>query len=173
MSRRSLVLVLAACAVPATAQTFDFTAQRAAACITISNAQYRLAAPGERADYTLRLDPAATVPDVRLQLTASIDEADFVLIGDADGAPRCAGFAAARTIAIDPNAAAPDLTIAFARPDMPADYRIYVQGSAIAPDTAAALYAAAQIPARRLALRFRSSPQIAAGSARTSETKEH
>ena len=156
MSRRSLVLVLAACAVPATAQTFDFTAQRAAACITIVNAQYRLAAPGERADYTVRLDPAATVPDVRLRLTTSIDEADFVLIGDADSAPRCGDPAAARTIAIDPNAAAPDLTIAFARPDMAADYRIYVQASAIAPDTAAALYAAAQIPARRMAAANRS-----------------
>lgn len=149
MSRRSLVLVLAACAVPATAQTFDFTAQRAAACITIANAQYRLAAPGERADYTVRPDPAATVPDVRLQLTASIDEADFVLIGDRDSAPRCGDSAGTRTIAIDPKASAPDLTIAFARPDMPADYRIYVQGGAIAPDIAAALYAAAQIPARR------------------------
>lgn len=151
MSRRSLVLVLAACAVPATAQTFDFTAHRAAACITIANAQYRIAAPGERADYTVRLDSVATVPDVRLQLTASIDEADFVLIGENETAPRCGTAAGARTIAIDSNAAAPDLTIAFAAPAMPADYRIYVQGGAIAPETAAALYAAAQIPARRLA----------------------
>lgn len=152
MARRSLVLVLAAFAVPATAQTFDFTAHRAAACITIANAQYRLAAPGEQADYTVRLDPAAAVPDVRLQLTASIDEADFVLIGD-DAAPPCGTTAGARTIAMDPNAPAPDLTIAFARPDMPADYRIYVRGGAIAPEAAAALYAAAQIPARRLANR--------------------
>ena len=151
MSRRSLVLVLAACAVPATAQTFDFTAHRAAACITIANVQYRVAAPRERADYTVRVDPAAAVADVRLRLTAAIDEADFVLIDD-DAAPRCPAAAGARTIAIDANAPAPDLTIAFARPTMPADYRIYVHGGAIAPETAAALYAAAQIPARRLVL---------------------
>jgi len=156
VSRRSLVLVLAACAVPATAQTFDFTVHHAAACITIANAQYRLAAPGERADYTVRLDPAAAVPDVRLQLTASIDEADFVLIGESDAAPRCDDAPGTRTIAIDRSAPAPDLTIAFARPDMPADYRIYVQGGPIAPETAAALYAAAQIPARRLAAATRS-----------------
>jgi hypothetical protein len=143
--------VLAAFAVPATAQTVDLAVHRAAlACISIANASYRIAAPNERADFTVRLDPAAASPDVRVRLTSSADEADFVLIGDGDGAAPCHGTtSAAKTIRIDPHAPAPDLTVGFASAAAPAAYRIYVRGSAFAPEIAA-LYAAAQMPARRL-----------------------
>lgn len=151
MSRRSLVLVLAALAVPAAAETFDVAVQRSAACITIADARYRIAAPHERADYTVRVDPVAASPDVRIQLTASIDEADFVLIGDG-AAPSCRdGASSARAIKVDSSAPAPDLTIGFAPAPGAADYRIYLRGSTFAPEAVAALYAAARLSARQLA----------------------
>ena len=155
MSRRFLVLALAAFALPATAQTFDFPAfSSAAACISVANARYRLAMPGEWADYTVRLDPTAVAADVRVQLTASIDAADLVLIRDDRASAGCESGAAAaamstKTIRIDPNANAPDLTIALVSDDAGADYRIYLRGAALAPETAAALFAAAQAGTRR------------------------
>jgi hypothetical protein len=153
VSRRYLVLVLAAFALPATAQTFDFpAASNTSGCISVANARYRVARPDEWADYTVRVDPAATAADVRVHLTASIDAADLVLIGDDSVATGCesgsAGAMATRTIRIDPGATAPDLTIALVNDEAGADYRIYLQGSTLAPEAAAALFAAAQIGTR-------------------------
>ena len=146
MSRRSLVLVLAALALPATAQTFESSGRlSAAACISVANASYRIAAPGERADYTVRLDPAAATPDVRIRFDPSIDAADFVLVSDEGAASRCRDGAVIRTIRIDPAAETPDLTIGFTSDASEADYRIYLQGGAVAPEAAAALYAVAQL----------------------------
>ena len=152
VSRRSLVLVLAAFALPATAQTFDFPALSSApACISIANARYRLTRPDEWADYTVRLDPAAAAR-VRVQLTTSIDAADFVLIDDDHAATGCSAddiaADATKRIRLDPSATAPDLTIALVSDEAPADYRLYLRGSTLAPEAAAALFAAAQIKAR-------------------------
>jgi hypothetical protein len=146
------VLVLAAIAVPATAQTFDFSAQLSATpCITIADTQYRLATGDEYADVTVRIDPAAAAPDLWLALTDTIDEADFVLIGADAAAQRCRNDAVTRTVRIDRNAAAPDWTIGLVRGAAPADYRIYLRANAVAPEATAALYAAAQMSKRRFA----------------------
>ena len=147
VSRQSLVLLLLAIAVPATAQSFRLTATSAPVCVSIGDTSYRIAAPGERADYTVRIDPNAAAPDVRVRLTETIDEADFVFIEDGD-APRCAG---GKIVKIDPAAAAPDLTLGFVSSSAPSDYRIYVRARSVAPEAAAALYAAAHMRARRLA----------------------
>lgn len=139
--------MLAGCVLPAPAQTFDFIGHSSrAACITIAGARYRTAAPGERADYTIRLDPAAVAPDIRVALSGSIDTADLVLIGD--DAARCED-GSVRTVRIDPAAPAADLTVGFATATTPADYRIYLRETALAPETAAALFAAAQLPRHR------------------------
>jgi fructose-specific component phosphotransferase system IIB-like protein len=148
LRQRSLVLVALAIAVPATAQTFGFPVRETAAvCLSIGEASYRIAAPGEHADYVVRIDPAAAAPDVRVQLTGTIDEADFVFIDGSGSAAPCLG---GKTVKI--NAAGPaDLTVGFASSSAPADYRIYVRSRSLAPEEAAALYAAAHLPARRLA----------------------
>ena len=146
LRQRSLVLVLLAIAVPATAQTFGFSIREAPAiCLAIGDTSYRVARPGEHADYTVRIDPAAA-PDVRVALTATIDEADFVFV-EGSGETRCHG---GKSVKID--AAAPaDLTVGFASSSAPGDYRIYVRSRSLSPEAAAALYAAARLPARRLA----------------------
>jgi hypothetical protein len=147
LRQRFLVLVAIAIAVPATAQTFGFSVRATAAvCLAIGDASYRIAGPGEHADYTVRIDPAAAAPDIRVQLTEAIDDADFVFI-EGSGETRCHG---GKSVRID--AAAPaDLTVGFASSSAPADYRIYVRSRSLAPEAAAALYTAARLPARRLA----------------------
>ena len=147
LRQRFLVLAAIAIAVPATAQTFGFSVRATAAvCLAIGDASYRIADPGEHADYTVRIDPAAAAPDIRVQLTETIDDADFVFI-EGNGETRCRG---GKSVRID--AAAPaDLTVGFASSSVPADYRIYVRSRSLPPEAAAALYAAAHGPARRLA----------------------
>ena len=110
LRRRSLVLVAIAIAIPATAQTFGFSVDgTTAACLAIGDASYRIAGPSEHADYTVRIDPAAATPDIRVQLTGTIDDADFVFI-EGSGESRCQG---GKSVKVD--AAAPaDLTIGFA-----------------------------------------------------------
>ena len=156
VSRRFLVLVLAAFALPAAAQTFDLPVSSSAfACISVADTRYRVARPDEWPDYTVRRDPTAAAADVRVHLTASIDAADLVLVGDDRVTAGCwigaADATATKTIRIDANAPAPDLTIALVGDEASADYRIYLRGGALAPDTAAALFAAAQIGTRRAA----------------------
>ena len=121
---------------------------RPAACLAIGDATYRIAAPGEHADYTVRIDPAAAAPDIRIQLTETLDEADFVFVDDGGGA---ALPARQRSVKID--AAAPARShgrlreLRQRRPTI-ASTCAPVRSS---PEAAAALYAAAHLPARRLA----------------------
>jgi fructose-specific component phosphotransferase system IIB-like protein len=142
------VLVLAA-AVPATAQTFGFSLGSAPpVCLAIGNATWRLARSG--ADVTVRIDPAVATSNVRIKLVETADEADFIFVDDG-ATPACHGGSTIKSVKIDPAAAAPDLTLAFASASAPADYRIYVRSRWLAPEAVAALFAAAHMPARTLA----------------------
>lgn len=146
-----LALLLLAVAVPATAQTFGFPLGASApqACLSIGNATYRIAT-ASRADVTVRIDSAA--PDIRIRLDEVPDEADFVLVDDGNAPPACQhGASAIRNVKIDAAASAPDLVVGFAAASAPADYRIYVRSRWLAPETVAALFAAARVPMRTLA----------------------
>jgi fructose-specific component phosphotransferase system IIB-like protein len=140
-----------AVAVPATAQTFGFTlGPTPHACLSIGDASYRVTTGMLGADLTVRIDPAAAAPDIRVQLAETADEADFVFVDDGDAQPSCGG-ARAKTVKIDAAASSPDLVVAFAAVTAPADYRIYVRSRWLSPEAAAALFAASHAPARRLA----------------------
>jgi hypothetical protein len=144
----SAALVLAI-AVPATAQTFGFSLGAAEpACLPIGNATYRVT-NGARPDVTVRIDPAAAAPDVRVAIADTPDEADFVFVDDGS-APACSR--PFKTVRIDAAAPAPDLVVGWAAPETPAHYRIYVRSRFLDAETAAALFAAAHMPARRLSL---------------------
>jgi len=139
-----------AIAVPATAQTFGFSLGAAEpACLPIGNATYRIT-NSARPDVTVRIDPAAAAADIRVAIAATPDEADFVFVDDGD-APACSR-GPFKSVRIDAAAAAPDLVVGLAAPETPANYRIYVRSRFLAPETAAALFAAAHIPTRRLSL---------------------
>lgn len=146
LRQRSLVLLIVAVALPATAQTFRASVRETAPiCLAIGPENYRFAGAGEHADTVVRIDPAAT-PDVRIRFTETIDEADFVFVEGSGSAARCQG----KTVKVDTSAPA-DITVGFASASAPADYRIYVQSRSLSPETVAAFYAAARMPARRLA----------------------
>ena len=156
MARRVKILVflLLAVAVPATAQTFGFSIGASApqACLSIGNATYRVATNLVRADVTVRIDPAAVAPDIRIQMAEVPDEADFVLVDDGDAPPACQHSpSASKNVKIDAAATAPDLVVGFATASAPADYRIYVRSRFLPPEIVAALFAAARGPARTLA----------------------
>jgi len=140
-----------AVAVPATAQTFGFSIGASPlACLAIGGASYRIATNLQGADLTVRIDPAAEAPDLRIHLTATPDDADFVFVDDGDAPPACHGATRAKSVRIDPAVASPDLVIGFASPAAAADYRIYVRSRWLSPEAAAALFAAAHAPARNL-----------------------
>lgn|GEM_PF-3445754 len=139
--------VALAIAVPATAQTFGFSLGAAEpACMPIGNATYRIT-NSARPDVTVRIDPAAAAPDVRVAIADTPDEADFVFVDDGS-APACSR-GPFRHVRIDAAAAAPDLVVGLAAAETPANYRIYVRSRRLDAETAAALFAAAMLPPRR------------------------
>lgn len=139
-----LTLVLA---LPVAAQTFGLVAGSAPqACLTIGTKTYRLA--GRNADMTVRVDPAAAAPGLRITLADTPGDADFVLVDDGI-APNCRTGAIVKEVGIADGTAA-DLIVALVNEGAPADYRIYVRSRWIAPETAAALFAAARVPPRRM-----------------------
>ena len=146
---RILAGLTLAVALPAAAHTFAFSPGSAAeACLAIGKPTYRLARGA--ADVTVRIEPSAAAPNVRIQLAETPDEADFILVDD--GAPPACGAAAnVKNVSIAPGTTAVDLVVGLPSGSAPADYRIYVRSRWIAPETAAALFAAAHMPPRRLA----------------------
>jgi hypothetical protein len=147
VTRRFLGLLLLV-AIPATAQTFG-PGTSGPACLVIGNTTYRLAAPGARTDYTVRIDSSAPAPDIRIELTDTPDTADLVLVDDGAPPTACRGGAAVKNVKIDAEATAPDVTIGFAALAAPADYRIFVRSDGVEPMAAAALFAASRTAARK------------------------
>jgi hypothetical protein len=145
---RILAGLMLAVALPAAAHTFGFSPGSAPqACLAIGNTTYRLARTG--ADMTVRIDSTAAAPGLRVKLTETPEDADFVLVDD--GAPPACGGASTIKVGIAPDTGTSDLVIGFASGAAPADYRIYVRSRWIAPETAAVLFAAAHRPLQKLA----------------------
>jgi len=148
---RVFVALALAAVLPAAAHTFGFSPASHSACLAIGNTTWHLAATAA-ADVTVRIDPAAPAPGLRIRLAETPEDADFVLVDD--GAPANCRYAAnVKNVGIAPAAGAADLTVAFASGSAPADYRIYVRSRWIAPEMAAALFAAAHMPRRKTAAR--------------------
>jgi fructose-specific component phosphotransferase system IIB-like protein len=152
VGRRVLLLLLLAIAIPATAQTFSLTIGAVAppACLALGNASYRIVS-GARADYTVRIDPAAASPDIRIALSDTPDDADLVLVDDGEASPGCGSGTAAKNVSIDGEVASPDVTVGLATAPTAADYRIYVRSRDLEPMAAIALFAASKAAVRRLA----------------------
>ncbi|MCK9914116.1 hypothetical protein MXD81_33680 [Microbacteriaceae bacterium K1510] len=125
-------------AVPAGAAGVYFhTPSTTTPCFAAPTGAYRIA--DEAADYTVRIDDAAANPSLRLQVVDDPAIADFVLVDD--DAPACPSGARLKSVRIDPEAAAPDLTVALSR--APGDKKIYVNSARFSEQQAAALFAVA------------------------------
>lgn len=149
---RMLLLLLTGIAVPAAAFGFSIGTSEPSPCLLIGNTSYRLVTSGTRADYTVRIDPAAVSPDIRMHLADTPDEADFVLVDDGEASRGCGSSASpVRTVRIDAAAAAPDVVVSLTDAAA-ANYRIYVRAQDV-PAVAAAALAAVGHMARRHASR--------------------
>jgi hypothetical protein len=134
------LLLLAMIAGPAAAHTYF--SDDAGACFTSGSATFRVAAGGS-SDYKVRFIDGQARPDLRMQLVDDAAEADFVLVDDV-GMPTgnaCKGPGPVKTIAIDPSAAEPDVTVSLSPDAAAADYRIFVQSARFSHQDAAALLA--------------------------------
>ena len=146
-TRKIVALLVLAIAVPAAAEGYRLSASSAAGiCLPIGSATYRVAQGAARADYTVRIDPNAAAPDVRVNLTATPDEADFVFVDDGEVSPcRSDRRMPLKTVMVSTTAAKADLVIGLA-PAATANYRIYVRSDRLSPEAAASLYAVAHMP---------------------------
>jgi hypothetical protein len=131
-------LLLFAAAIPAATAASFFTSSEKP-CFIAGSTGYRVS-DSAAANATVRIDNAAAMPDLRLQLIDDAAAADFVLVDDGDSGSACTGATAMQSVRIDPNAANPDLTVALSR--TPTSYKIYVRSAAFSPQDAAALFAA-------------------------------
>lgn len=105
------------------------------------------------ADYTIRVDNAATHPDLVVQIVDDPVAADFVMLAEADQANDCR---AARTIRLDPNATDPDLVVSLSRESAEGRVRIYAQAPDFTLQDAAALFAVMRkAPKKRVAATLR------------------
>lgn len=141
MSRRLLIVLLSAVAIPAAAQTFGFSIGSSEPCLSIGNATYRLVAAGAQADYAVRIEPEASAPDIRVHLSNTLDEADFVLVDDGAQGACPVQRSAMRNVRID---AKGSLVVGLVSESASADFRIYVRSEALEPMAVAAMFAAAQ-----------------------------
>jgi hypothetical protein len=138
-----------AMAIPAAAHTFGFSPSSQQACLAIGHTTWRFAGTAA-ADVMVRIDSATQAPSLRIQLAETPEAADFVLVDDR-APPDCRATPNARTVGVVRGEGPANLVIAFTTKSAPADYRLYVRSRWIAPETAAALFAAANRPAQKLA----------------------
>jgi hypothetical protein len=148
--RRIIIFVglTLAAALPVAAHTFGLVpSSPSQACLAVGGMTYRFT-EGD-ADVTVRIDPVASTPGLRINLTETAEDADFVLVDDG-AMPNCRTATNVKKVGIA-GGAGYDLIVSLPGEASPADYRIYVRSRWITPETAAALFAAAHMPARRMA----------------------
>lgn len=139
--RKSLIL-FAVIAVPAAAHsTF---APQDELCFASGAATYRLAQKAAAPDYRVKIDNAAQRPDLRMQLVDRPEIADFVLADDFAATPgsACKSPAPVRTVTVDNETPALDITVSLAPGDTLPDYRVYVHSVRFSHRDVAALLAA-------------------------------
>jgi hypothetical protein len=93
----------------------------------------------------VRIDGAASHPDLRMRLVDRPETADFVLVDDFSGpaaADLCRAAGDVKTVSLDADAPHPDVTVALSGGDGPADYKLYVHSVRFSQRDAAALLAA-------------------------------
>jgi hypothetical protein len=140
--QKTLILV-AAIAVPAAAHS-TFAPTRESLCFASGATTYQIARNAASPDFRIRIADDAARPDLRMQLVDRAEIADFVLVDDFSGheqAP-CRSSTPIRTVALDADAAKPDVTVTLSADAALSDYKIYVHSMRFSQQDAAALLAA-------------------------------
>ena len=113
-------------------------------CFASGATTYQLARDAAAPDFRVKIAASADRPDLRMQLVDSAEIADFVLVDDfsADEPAPCRSVTPIRTVALDADAAKPDVTVRLSAAADAADYRIYVHSVRFSQQDAAAILAA-------------------------------
>jgi hypothetical protein len=140
--QKTLVLV-SAIALPAAAHS-TFTPTKDSLCFASGATTYQIAHNTRAPDFRIKIADASPRPDLRMQLVDSAELADFALVDDFSGRePRpCRSSTPIRTVALDADTTAPDVTVNLSAAATASDYKIYVHSVRFSQQDAAALLAA-------------------------------
>jgi hypothetical protein len=157
---RKTLILLVLVGVPASAQTFWPGPQGSASlqgpCFTAGTSTFQVSPTAAAPDFRIKIGQTAR-PDLRMQLVDSPETADFVLVDDFSGIEgnACNGSSAVKTIKVDSQENAPDLTISLSSQGSDADYKIYVHSARFSHQDAAALFAVLwKLSNRQVAARY-------------------
>lgn len=149
--RKTLILI-AVIGIPAAAHSTFAPADDL--CFASGSATYKLSQKAAAPDIRVKFDNAAPRPDLRMQFVDRPEIADFVMADDHGTPPgnACRSPVRVRTVKIDNETAAPDITVSFASGDTMPDFSIYVHSVRYSHQDAAALLAALWQQQRNLKL---------------------
>lgn len=139
---QKFVVLIAAIAVPAAAHSMF--APKESPCFASGAATYRLAPNASSPDYRIKIAGHAPRADLRMQLVDRAETADFVLVDDFGTAEpgACRSATPIRTVKLDADTHAADVTVNLSADAAGADYKIYVHSVRFSQQDAAALLAA-------------------------------
>jgi hypothetical protein len=136
-------VLIAALAVPAAAHS-TFAPSKQNLCFASGATTYQLARDAAAPDFRIKIAAGSDRPDLRMQLVDRAEIADFVLVDDfsTDEPPPCRSATPIRTVALDADAAKPDVTVRLSAAADASDYKIYVHSVRFSQQDAAAILAA-------------------------------
>lgn len=135
------LLLVSLVAVPAGAQSF-FAASKAP-CFTAGAWTYQLSSKTATPDYRVKVQSDAASADLRMQMVDRPEIADFVIADDVDSGEGnlCKAVGGLKTVRVDADETAPDVTVMLSRDAEAPDYRLYVHSARFSHQDAAALLA--------------------------------
>lgn len=136
-------ILIAVLAVPAAAHSM-FAPAKEALCFASGATTYKIARDTTAPDFRIKVAGDNARPDLRMQLVDSAEQADFVLVDDFSGAESqpCRSTTRIQTVALDTDAARPDVTVNLSTDTEASYYKIYVHSVRFSQQDAAALLAA-------------------------------
>ena len=140
---QKIFILAAAVAVPAAAHS-TFAPTKESLCFASGAATYQIARNAPTPDYRIKVAGDTAGADLRMQLVDSAEMADFVLVDDFSGKEQgsCRSSTPIRTVTLDADATAPDVTVNLSADPAASDYKIYVHSVRFSQQDAAALLAA-------------------------------
>ena len=136
------LLLVSLVAVPAGAQSYF--ASPKTPCFTAGSWTYQLSSKVASPDYRVKVQGAAAAADLRMQMVDTPETADFVIADDIDSSENnlCKAANGLKTVRVDAEETAPDVTVMLSRTVDAPDYKLYVHSARFSHQDAAALLAA-------------------------------
>ena len=135
------LLLVSLVAVPAGAHSFF--ASPKAPCFTAGAWTYQLSSKTSTPDYRVKVQNDAASADLRMQMVDRPEIADFVIADDIDAGEGnlCKTAGGFKTVRVDADETAPDVTVMLSRDADAPDYKLYVHSARFSHQDAAALLA--------------------------------